>query len=137
MTRTNTSESTHAAFYKICTAADKSDRCYVSLYASTQEYGGPEEGGWYWTRRVLVATQQFADKMTAENAVARIQVYAKNLTKDSERSHNRAMSESCDWLEARGLDADFLPEPDGPETYEVRLETTPGEDENTERPRYE
>ena len=32
-----------------------------------------------------------------------------------------------EWCEARGLDADYLPEPDGEVTYHVVTEDTPGE----------
>lgn len=35
-----------------------------------------------------------------------------------------------EWLEARGLDADYLPEPDGELSYFVTIEDQPGSSES-------
>ena len=117
------------AFQAICTEATKANHRYVSLYKEIPFYGGPEEGGWWGTDRVLVETQRFATEDDAESVVIAVRELAQKLTEDARRADSEAMARSVDWLEERRLDADFLPEPDGPEKYFVVVEEHPGSSE--------
>ena len=44
---------------------------------------------------------------------------AKELTEQDRRTHDQACLDSMEWLESRGLEASFLPEPDGESEYVV------------------
>jgi hypothetical protein len=109
------------AFRKVCTSAKSAESWYVCLMRSTQQYGGPEEGGWWVTNTELLEYQEFPSEVAARAASDEVSKFAIELTKDAQRSHDRGCAESVEWLEARGLDADFLPEPDGPERFSTRV----------------
>jgi hypothetical protein len=66
-----------------------------------------------------------------------MQDFAEELNEVSKRQHDKHLSDSLDWLEARGLDADYLPEPDGPTEYGITNERFPGESHTgSYRPQY-
>ena len=48
------------------------ERWFVTLYATSQHYGGPEEGGWYYDRRVPISSRQFATRSEAEAEADRL-----------------------------------------------------------------
>jgi hypothetical protein len=114
------------AFAQICTNAKPAQAVYVSLYRSTQYYGGPEEGGWYSHHNEVVAYQLVATEDQAEELQEQIQQLAKKLTEQSKRDFNEGCLRQMEFLEQRGLDADFLPEPDGEERYFVVIENVVG-----------
>ena len=107
------------AFDKICTEQVEPDYWYVSLVELCPYYGGPEEGGWWGTDTHLVAFQQYPSKELAEAASTKIQVLAKELSTNAQRSYGEQCLRETEWLEARGLDDSFLPAPDGPSEYRV------------------
>lgn len=115
------------AFFSVCREAKQPARSYVSLYVTVPFYGGPEEGGWWGSDRLLVAYQECTTEEEAERLQEAVTALADELTKDASRAYGDACAASCEWLEARGLDADFLPEVDGPESYWCTVEPTPGE----------
>jgi hypothetical protein len=45
---------------------------YVSIYRAEQLYGGPEEGGWYYTRNFLEESVGFSSEAEAEDYLDRI-----------------------------------------------------------------
>ena len=138
MARTEHRTNTFAAFHQICKNAQMpKGGVYCSLYSVENRYGGPEEGGWWYDDYTLIATEHFPTEELAEEARDKIRTMAREMTEDAARDHCRQMAESCDWLESRGLDADYLSEPDGPTVYSVLIEQTPGDRETTERPHYE
>ena len=44
--------------------------CWVSVYKSNRHYGGPEEGGWFYTRTHLVGSVPFPTRLAAEAYIA-------------------------------------------------------------------
>ena len=119
-----------AAYDKVCREAESAEDRWVSLYESHRYYGGPEEGGWYGTDRRLVKTQRFSSQDAADRAYKRIDALAKELTAEAKQAWAKRCSDELDWCEARGLDADYLPEPDGGTEYFVIIESVAGSRES-------
>lgn len=115
------SEYLKQAFHEVCSEAKQAQQFYVVLWEHSSRYGGPEEGGW-WTGDVIpVAYQSFATEEAAEAAKDAVQKMAENLSHEAKRTHDLHCLESMEWLDARGLDADYLPEPDGPSEFSVSV----------------
>lgn len=115
------------AFFEICRQAKPAKASYVSLYVRVPFYGGPEEGGWWGHDMELVAYERFDSEEAAEAAMEAVGDYADKLSREAkDRFYSRCAAE-CEWLEARGLDSDFLPEVNGEESYHVYLESRPGQ----------
>lgn len=108
-----------SAFELICTEAKETDPHYVVLVSSVQCYGGPEEGGWWYTRQYVEEYQLYPTKEMAEKVAKEVEKSAEELKAMARRSHGDLCLNQLEWLEARGLDADYLPENDGPTEYEV------------------
>jgi hypothetical protein len=119
-----------SAFERVCNEAEQAQVCFVSLYESVPFYGGPEEGGWWGSDVVLVAHQRFPTEELAESAVERVRKLAVDLEEEAKRAYGQRCLDECGWLEARGLDADYLPEPDGPSKFHVAIENQPGSQES-------
>jgi hypothetical protein len=115
------------AFFNICREAKPAKSSYVSLYVNVPYYGGPEEGGWWGSDNVLVAYHQCGNDVEAEHVKARVEEMAEELSREAKRDFGRTCAAQCEWLEARGLDSDSLPEVDGEESYFVVVEDTPGQ----------
>lgn len=115
------------AFFNICREAKPAKSSYVSLYVNVPYYGGPEEGGWWGSDNVLVAYHQCGNDVEAEHVKAKVEELANEMSDDAKRSFGRACLAQCEWLEARGLDSDSLPEVDGEESYFVVVEDAPGQ----------
>jgi len=116
---------------------------YVSVYETSRNYGGPEEGGWWYTSYSLENSKEFINQTEAEE-------YAEGL-------RNRIKGEGLNdepLSSARGMDT--YPDPSGgdpmydhsdadiplgfagdPRNYVVRIEEVRGSSETTERPHYE
>jgi serine phosphatase RsbU (regulator of sigma subunit) len=107
------------AFNVICKNAKESETWYVCLMEEAPYYGGPEEGGWWGRDVFLKAYQDFPSETLARAAAEQVEKLAEELNEQEKRADSEACARSMDWLEARGLDADFLPEPDGPSEYRV------------------
>lgn len=114
------------AFFSVCTESKPAESNYLSLYAREPYYGGPEEGGWWGSDCNLVAYQQFDTQEALEAAKTSVEALAAELTAQSRREFGEQCLREMEWLESRGLDADFLPEPDGETTYFVVCEESPG-----------
>jgi len=125
------------AFFAVCKDAQPARWHYVSLYAERGYYGGPEEGGWWGSDTELVAYYRCTTAEEAESLKERVQELARSLSANSKRQHGLRCAAECEWLEARGLDADFLPEPDGDCSYWVTTETQPGSCARTGSRHYE
>ena len=110
-----------AAFDAICTEQRTPETWYVCLIESYQAYGGPEEGGWWYTRSSLVAYQAFASRELAEAAAESVEKLAAELDEQAQWQYGEMCLSQCEWLEARGLDPDYLPENDGPDEYRVMV----------------
>jgi hypothetical protein len=119
---------TKAAFEEACegfTEADF-DGFYVSLYAAVPFYGGPEEGGWWGEDTELVGYKFYPAKETAELILKKIKTLAESLTLQSHRDYGEQCLRDMDWLDERGLEADYLPEPDGETKFYAVIEGNPG-----------
>jgi hypothetical protein len=126
----------NSAFHAVCKEAKEPEGHFVVLVSEYQAYGGPEEGGWYYTVHNVEAYQQFPTKEQADAAAEKVKTLAKELQADARREHGEQCLREMDWLEARGLEADFLPEPDGPTEYDVLVcDKVP--QYNNRRPTYE
>lgn len=124
-----------ASFNQVCKDAIKakdikSDERYVSLYESRPFYGGPEEGGWWGSDVYLVAAKKFENETLAMEARDAVLQLAEDLNKDAKRSFGEQCAREMEWLDARGLDADYLPEPDGETRYFVNVEKKRGKSES-------
>ena len=117
------------AFRQICNAAVVHDgqTWYVSLYREEQQYGGPEEGGWWRTVTAIESYQEFSTREQAVAVAKQVEKFADELTEKGRREHGEQCIRECEWLDALWLDADWLPEPDGPGEYFVVVESVPGQ----------
>lgn len=108
------------AFDIVCNEAVHVDQSwYVALIEHVPFYGGPEEGGWWGEDTYVVAFQKFIDQEAANNASKKIQELADALTKSAHDEEGKLCLAQMKWLEERFLEADFLPENDGPSQYSV------------------
>jgi hypothetical protein len=114
------------AFFDVCASAKPARSSYVSLYADVPFYGGPEEGGWWGSDTVLVAYYECGNDAEAQAVLDKVQALAEQMSKDAKDSFNQQCARECEWLEARGLDDNFLPEVDGEERYYATTESRPG-----------
>lgn len=110
-----------SAFDVVCSEAKPAEGAYVCLMERSQRYGGPEEGGWWTTDCVLVAYQWCESEEEASAKREAVEQLAAKLRRDAQREHGERCIREMDWLDARGLDADWLPEPDGPSDYYVTV----------------
>lgn len=126
------------AFESVCKeAVAVSDGYHVSLYEKRPFYGGPEEGGWWGNDVVLVATQRFATEELAKAALKEVSKLANQLSSEAKKAFGEQCLREIAWLDARGLESDFLGEPDGESTYHVRIESVPGSHESRGLRHYE
>jgi hypothetical protein len=108
-----------AAFDEVCQEAKTAEGWYVCLMCSEPYYGGPEEGGWWGSDTSVVAYQYFSTEEAAEAACESVKVLAKKLEDEARESYGRQCLAEMKWLDACNLEPDYLPEPDGPESYYV------------------
>jgi len=125
------------AFFSECQEARPAQRIYVSLYVQIPYYGGPEEGGWWGEDVALVASQHVNTQEHADAVVDRIKVLAEKLSDDERRKFGDRCLAEMEWLDARGLDADYLPEVDGESRYFVITEDIAGSSESVGSRYYE
>jgi hypothetical protein len=82
-------------------------------------YGSPEEDGWWGRNTYVVAFKEYPTEELAQAAAEQVRKLAKELTDRSRCEYGEHCLREMEWLEARGLDVDFLPEPNGPSEYSV------------------
>lgn len=111
------------AFNLICQEKKEPSSYYVCLMENVQFYGGPEEGGWWGTDSILIAYQEFPTEELANEAKEKIEKLAEELNQCERDQHGQLCLNQMEWLESRGLDADYLPENDGPSEYHVYVDT--------------
>lgn len=112
-----------SAFEAVCKSALQAEDVYVCLMERSSFYGGPEEGGWWGEDVALVAHQQFDTREQAEAAREDVETLAEELEAEARKSFGDQCLREMDWCEARGLEADWLPEPDGPSEFTVCVVT--------------
>ena len=114
------------AFFAVCDEAQPAKGSYVSLYRSDPYYGGPEEGGWWGEDTTLVAYQHYPAEIAAEAALEQVKLLADEQNKQERKAYGEHCLRQTEWLEARGLDDDFLPEPDGETNFFAVVEENLG-----------
>lgn len=124
-------------FFAVCTEATIPHANYVSLYERTPFYGGPEEGGWWSASTQLVAYKSFISSEEAEAALAAVKALASRKTDESRKAWGDRCLKELEWMEARGLDPDFLPETDGNDEFFAVCEERPGSEESEGTTHYE
>lgn len=107
------------AFDAVCKDAKPAEGWYVSLMETVPYYGGPEEGGWWGSDTHIVAYQFFPTEEQAQAATTKVQRLAEELQDEARKSFGEHCLREMEWLDARGLDADYLPEPDGESKFYV------------------
>ena len=110
-----------AAFNQVCDDAKKPEGVYLCLMERATYYGGPEEGGWWGHDFLLAAYKHYSTREAAEMAKGDVEKLANTLSADSRRAFGNQCLREMEWLEARGLDSDFLPEPDGDSQFYVTV----------------
>jgi len=118
------------AFFQTCQEAQPANKQYVSLYIVVPFYGGPEEGGWWGSDTHLLAYNECTTADEAERVREQVMVLADELSQTAKEEFGQRCLDETRWLEARGLDDNFLPEVSGEEKYIVMVEQTPGENVN-------
>lgn len=108
-----------SAFEAVLPDAEQTDIWFVCLVEEVPYYGGPEEGGWWGSDSHCIAFKEYPNKAQADAAAEKIRELAKALAEEARNQHSRYCEVTMDWLEERGLDASFLPEPDGESEYHV------------------
>jgi hypothetical protein len=109
------------AFEEVCKRAKPAEGFYVTLMETCPFYAGPWEGGTWGEDHNIVAYQWFATKEQAEAAEAAVEKLARELSEEERKNYGDQCLREMEWLDARGLDADFLPEPDGPSKFYVMV----------------
>jgi hypothetical protein len=109
------------AFQIVIPDAIERDIWFVSIVEEVRRHAGYEEGGWWVTDQTVVAYKEYPSKELAERAVKQIEQMASELEHQATLAHGKHCAESMKWLEQRGLEADFMPEPDGAAKYRVVL----------------
>jgi hypothetical protein len=117
------------AFNKVCTEAKQAETWYVVLMTSAPFYIGPEEGGTWGRDTIVEAYQAFQTEEGAEAAAEAVRKLAEEMTAEERTAYGKQCLAEMEWLDARGLDADYLRESDGPEEYYVMV--TQGLPENS------
>jgi hypothetical protein len=126
-----------AAFEAVCVDAVKREGVFLSIYCRSPFYGGPEEGGWWGSDTVLEEYQAFDFIDDARAALNQIGLHVEAENNSAKLEYSKRCRRECEWIEARGLDDNALPEVNGPDSYFVRLETVRGSFESTGARHYE
>lgn len=122
-----------SAFDAVCKEAKKPEGYYVVLMERRPFYGGPEEGSWWGSDQIVTAYQHFTTEEAANAAKEQVEKLAKELSEESKKEFGKQCLREMNWLEARGLDANFLPEPDGESEYYVTITEELPQDRYQER----
>lgn len=109
------------AFDAVCKEAKEAKGFYVTLMMKEEYKGGDEEGGWWDHNHLVVKYQYCATEEEAEALKKKVEELAEELNNQERLSYGQHCLDTMEWLDARGLDADFLPDPDGPDEYYVMV----------------
>ena len=116
----------------------KPTRAFVSIYRSHRCYGGPEEGGWWYTVMVFEGGLPFISREDAEQWLETAKVEIERRNREEAPARARAM--------AALPDCDAEPLPDAGEGYipvgwddggklEILVEDVMGESDTSQNPR--
>lgn len=110
-----------SAFDAVCKEAKQASGWYVALVERSSRYGGPEEGGWWTTDTHILAYQYYSTEEQAKAAKDAVEKLAEELKTEARKEFGNQCLREMDWCEERGLEPDYLPEPDGPSDYFVMM----------------
>lgn len=110
-----------AAFEKVCSEAKQATGFYVCLMERCPYYGGPEEGGWWGSDTHVLAYQHYDTEEAAEAAKEAVQALAEEMNQTAQREFGERCLREMEFCDARGMDYDELPEPDGENEYYVLM----------------
>jgi|PlaIllAssembly_1097288.scaffolds.fasta_scaffold00432_13 hypothetical protein len=110
-----------AAFRRVCEQAKPAAGFFVALMERAPFYGGPEEGGWWGEDHILHAYQHYDTEEAARAATEQVTKLAQQLSEEARAAYGERCLRETEWLDARGLDDNFLPEPDGESEYYVLM----------------
>lgn len=117
-----------SAFDLVCKVRPKGEGCFVVLMEETSFYGGPEEGGWWGHDQLVRAYKHYPSRELADATGERIKMLAQELSAEAKKVYGEQCLRETEWLDARGLDDNFLPEPDGESTFYVIVDDHVPED---------
>ena len=127
-----------AAAQELNTDPDANEPAYVSVYSTTQHYGGPEEGGWYYHWYSFIEARQYPTKLQARAVAAEL----RKLTREENRRRRDAVNRQL--AKGANMDSFSMDDPEPLWTHEevdsalsVLVEATAGENKTTHRPHYE
>ena len=130
-------EATQALVTAILTHPDleKAEPCYVSVYRDERQYGGPEEGGWWYNVYTLEGGVPFITREAAEKFMEEKQAEVTVTNKEEEPDRWEAMANLPD-DEPAGYPEGFIPTGwgDGGKLW-VTIETALGSHDNSQEPR--
>ena len=108
----------------------RANPCWLSVYRESRHYGGPEEGGWWYTRTALVGSVSFLCREDAEAYLATAESQAEALQKEANDGFKRHYL--ARYGNAVEIEDDFVSgETCSPDEYEVCIEDVYGERDNT------
>lgn len=120
-------------------AFEEATPCFVSLYKIEQQYGGPEEGGWWYDVLEHKGSIPFTTRTDAEVFLEAARALVEKKNRAEAPSRAKAMASLPD-IETAYHDEGWIPQGwgDGGE-WEVRIEDKSGELDHTNqgRPHYE
>lgn len=106
---------------------------HVSIYRKCQQYGGPEEGGWWHTVYELQGSVRFASREAAEAHLESVQQLVHQLQKQENQQHRDAFVMNHNDFE--DVEDDFCHgETCGADEFFVEIEENPGALDNTREP---
>ena len=108
---------------------------WLSVYTTSQYYGGPEEGGWWYNATEFEGGKYYPTREEAQKALDRLNVWAEEESKKKQRAVDERLAnlpEGPDpYLDTEG----YIPRhQQGSEEYRLVLESNPGEQDSSNEP---
>lgn len=116
------------AFNNIVPDAEQATDWYVVLMERERIYLGPWEGGTWGDRVTVISYRKYNSHEQALQIERQIKKLAQEMSDEAQKNYGNHCLFQMEWLEARGLDSDYLPENDGPSEFQVIVTQTIPED---------
>ena len=109
------------AFFEICQEAEERQVYYVALMRVVHTYGGPEEGGWYYTDRYVEAVHKCVTRLMADLLRDKIEELAKTFQEEENKGYGDYCLRVMDKADALGCDVGDFGEDGGPDEFFVTV----------------